>query len=59
VLYQARAQWDNAADSPIELAFAAGELLSILDDSDTDWWVAKNESGQRVGKIPKDYVIRE
>lgn len=33
--------------------FQAGELLFILDDTDSDWWVAKSEDGQRIGKVPK------
>jgi hypothetical protein len=59
VLYKAVAQWASQADTDIELSFEEGETLSILDDSDEDWWVAKSQDGKRVGKIPKDYVTRK
>jgi hypothetical protein len=47
------AQWASQADTDIELSFEEGETLSILDDSDEDWWVAKSQDGKRVGKIRK------
>ncbi|KNC47389.1 uncharacterized protein AMSG_03823 [Thecamonas trahens ATCC 50062] len=37
-----------------ELSFAANDIISIIDDSGTDWWKAK--MGTRVGMVPAAYV---
>ncbi len=57
VLFKATAQWASTADSPIELSFEENEVLSILDDSDDDWWVARSAKGS-IGKIPREYCVR-
>jgi hypothetical protein len=55
VLRKATAQWASQADTDIELSFEENEVLFILDDSDEDWWVARNAEG-KIGKVPKDYM---
>jgi hypothetical protein len=39
VLFDAVAVWDCHPDEPDELAFQAGDVLGVVDDSDENWWL--------------------
>jgi len=42
-----------------DLSFRKGDRLTILDDSDPDWWLAKHKSSNQKGYIPRNYVVSE
>ncbi|KAM7294198.1 tyrosine-protein kinase SRK3 [Ixodes scapularis] len=48
----------NARDDG-DLSFRKGDRLQILNDSDPDWWHAKQVNGQQTGYIPRNYVAFE
>lgn len=59
-----RALYDYDARADDDLSFKKGDLLYLLDDSDTDWWFAKhanpNYSNTKVeGYVPRNYVAKE
>jgi tyrosine-protein kinase Src len=41
------------------LSFNKGDRLLVLDDTDVDWWLAKNLSNNAKGYIPRNYVAVE
>lgn len=51
---KAKAMWDFEAQNEKELAFSAGEIINIIDNSHEDWW--KGELQGRTGWFPKDFV---
>ncbi|KAH6922706.1 hypothetical protein HPB50_018322 [Hyalomma asiaticum] len=48
----------NARDDG-DLSFRKGDRLQILNDSDPDWWHAKQLNGPQTGYIPQNYVAFE
>ncbi|XP_049275869.1 LOW QUALITY PROTEIN: tyrosine-protein kinase Src64B-like [Rhipicephalus sanguineus] len=48
----------NARDDG-DLSFRKGDRLQILNDSDQDWWHAKQLNGPQTGYIPQNYVAFE
>uniref|UniRef100_L7M6T6 Tyrosine-protein kinase n=1 Tax=Rhipicephalus pulchellus TaxID=72859 RepID=L7M6T6_RHIPC len=48
----------NARDDG-DLSFRKGDRLQILNDSDQDWWHAKQLNGSQTGYIPQNYVAFE
>ncbi|KAL1433766.1 hypothetical protein MTO96_012298 [Rhipicephalus appendiculatus] len=48
----------NARDDG-DLSFRKGDRLQILNDSDQDWWHAKQLNGTQTGYIPQNYVAFE
>lgn len=50
----ATALWDFAADNDDELSFNAGSVLSIIAQSDPDWWDA--ELNGKKGVVPANYL---
>ncbi|CAO1617058.1 unnamed protein product [Sympodiomycopsis kandeliae] len=44
------------ATHPSELAVRAGDSVTILDDADEHWWLARADDG-RVGVVPASYVL--
>jgi len=51
-----RVVWDFDAnpENEGELSVKSGEILTIVDDSDPDWWVIDRDGVQ--GHVPKDFV---
>lgn len=48
----------NARDDG-DLSFRKGDRLQVLNDSDPDWWHAKQVNGPQTGYIPQNYVAFE
>ena len=42
-----------------DLSFRKGDKLLVIDDSDPDWWLAKNMATNAKGYIPRNYVVAE
>ncbi|UZJ54620.1 hypothetical protein CBS101457_003940 [Exobasidium rhododendri] len=53
---EAHARYTFEATHPSELGVHAGEKISILDDQDEHWWLARNQAGQ-TGVLPSSYVL--
>lgn len=53
---EAHMRFSFEATHPSELGARAGESVTILDDSDEHWWLARADDG-RVGVVPASYVL--
>lgn len=51
----ATALYDFDAQGEDELAVTEGEILTVIDKSNDDWWTVKNARGQQ-GAVPAQYV---
>ena len=55
-ILQAEASWDFRAASEHELDLLAGDILSVTEKTNSEWWFGENTTTHRVGYFPKDYV---
>eukprot|EP01100_Stratorugosa_tubuloviscum_P012765 TRINITY_DN615_c3_g1_i1.p1 TRINITY_DN615_c3_g1~~TRINITY_DN615_c3_g1_i1.p1 ORF type:complete len:367 (+),score=172.97 TRINITY_DN615_c3_g1_i1:60-1160(+) len=53
---RARALYPFTAEQNTELSFRPGEVMTIIDDSDSSWWIC--ELNNRRGEVPVTYVER-
>ncbi|KAJ3408742.1 hypothetical protein HDU80_004687 [Chytriomyces hyalinus] len=49
------ASYDYTANREDELSLSVGEVLTIFEKTDNDWWDVMNDSGSR-GMVPSSYV---
>ena len=52
--FTAVAKYDFVAESPAELSFKRGDIISLLDIQDEVWW--KGQIGDRIGMFPANHV---
>ncbi|KAG7460114.1 hypothetical protein MATL_G00217790 [Megalops atlanticus] len=52
---QVRALYDFTAEEADELGFSAGEVIEVLDQSDSSWW--KGRLRGRIGLFPANYIM--
>jgi len=53
------ALYDYDARTNEDLSFRKTERLQIIDNTDTDWWLAKSLTTYKEGYIPSNYVAPE
>lgn len=53
------ALYDYDARTKEDLSFRKGERLQVIDNTDTDWWLAKSLTTFSEGYIPSNYVAPE
>ena len=53
------ALYDYDARTNEDLTFRKGERLQIIDNTDSDWWLAKSLTTYQEGYIPSNYVAPE
>lgn len=50
----AEALWDHVSLDADELVFKSGDLITVIDSSDKDWWWGR--IGQKSGWFPASFV---
>jgi len=50
------AQFDYSGSSPEDLTFKAGDLITVIDRDDPNWWHGRLDNGQS-GTFPSNFVI--
>ncbi|XP_058872083.1 uncharacterized protein LOC117433159 [Acipenser ruthenus] len=55
--FKVRAIWDFNAGDEDDLTFEEGEIITVHDDSDPDWWLGQTRRG--VGTIPANFVTTD
>lgn len=53
------ALYDYDARTNEDLSFRKGERLQVVDNTDSDWWLAKSLTTHKEGYIPSNYVAPE
>lgn len=53
------ALYDYDARTNEDLSFKKGERLQVIDNTDSDWWLAKSLTTYKEGYIPSNYVAPE
>lgn len=52
----ASALFDFAGEDVGDLAFQEGDLLEVVDSSDSDWWKGKLKGVGKIGSFPSNYA---
>ena len=50
------AQWDYEAAVDGDLSFHSGDILEIVEKSDSSWWTCRNEKSGLEGFVPSNFV---
>ncbi|XP_072549707.1 GRB2-related adapter protein 2a [Salminus brasiliensis] len=53
---QVKAMFDFTAEEDDELGFSAGDVIEVIDRSDTSWW--KGRLHGKVGLFPANYIVQ-
>eukprot|EP00048_Salpingoeca_helianthica_P009309 m.133629 g.133629 ORF g.133629 m.133629 type:complete len:2661 (+) comp14833_c1_seq5:150-8132(+) len=54
---QVIALYSFQAVAPDELSFERGAVLDLVDGHDSNWWQARDQSSDREGCVPSNYVV--
>jgi hypothetical protein len=52
------AQWDFAGTESDEVPVRKGEVVTVIDESDPDWWLVRNQAGKQ-GTAPSNYLKKQ
>uniref|UniRef100_A0A7S1VDK9 SH3 domain-containing protein n=1 Tax=Sexangularia sp. CB-2014 TaxID=1486929 RepID=A0A7S1VDK9_9EUKA len=52
------ALWDFAGTESDEVPVRKGEVVTVIDESDPDWWMVRNQAGKQ-GTAPSNYLKKQ
>ena len=48
--------YDFVAEESEELSLKKGDVVEVLDKEDPNWWLVKEQTGERQGLVPSNYI---